>query len=238
MLLIEDRALLDAFRRGERPALERVYNTYAGDVAAQMRRGFSFQSGGRSCRFHGTRSAADLEDRVHDVFSRAFSESARLGYDGLTPYRTYLFTIGRNLVIDDFRRKERALVEYSVELPEQPAIVGDSDATDPISGVLAMSGDPERDAQTAQLLTLVDAFKRELPERERLVWRMRFEEQKEHKDIVELTGISASKVKTSESRIRERFFLHMKKHGYFSGFEQQKHGWLRALKSAFSRGEA
>jgi len=236
MLLIDDRALLDAFRRGDRTALERVYSTYARDVAAQLRRGFSFQSSGRTCRFHGTRSAADLEDRVHDVFSRAFSDSARLGYDGLTPYKTYLFTIARNLVIDDFRRKERALVEYSIDPPEVSEPIDQNDATEPTLGAMSPSGDPEKDAQTRQLLGLVDTFKRELPERERTVWRLRFEEEKEHKDIAVETGLSESKIKTSEGRIRERFFDHMTRHGYFSGFVQQKHGWLRALKSAFGRG--
>jgi RNA polymerase sigma factor (sigma-70 family) len=222
MLLVEDRALLDRFRRGDQSALERVYAVYARDVAVQLRRGFTFQSGGRSCRFHGTRSAADLEDRVHDVFVRAFSESARLAYDGLTPYKNYLYTVARNLVIDDFRKKERALVEYSVDVSEQPAL----------------DKDPELEAQDAQLNGLVDAFKRELPEREQMVWRMRFEEEKEHKDIAELTGLSASKIKTSESRIREGFFSFMKRHGYFSGFEQARHGWLRSLRGAFSRGGA
>src|SRR5262245_19722724 len=120
MLLVENRALLDGFRKGDRSALERVYAAYARDVAQQLKRGFTFQSGGRSCRFHGPPSAADLEDRVHDVFVRAFSDGARLAYDGLTPYKNYLYTVARNLVIDDFRKKERALVEYSVDVSEQP----------------------------------------------------------------------------------------------------------------------
>ena len=109
MLLVEDRALLDGYRRGDPAALERIYRAYAPDLARMLRHGFSFRSGGRMCRFHGVRSSFDLEDRVQEVFTRVFTEQGRLSYDGLTPFAAYLRTVARNLVIDDFRRKERVL---------------------------------------------------------------------------------------------------------------------------------
>jgi RNA polymerase sigma-70 factor (ECF subfamily) len=218
MLLVENRGLLDRFRRGEPAALAEVCRAYAAGVARLLRLGFDFQSDGRQCRFHGMSTEFDLEDRLHDVFTRAFSEQARLGYDGLTPYATYLRTIAKNLIIDDFRRKERALTEYSIELVE--AAVAPRNES---------GGDPEREASTNELADLVARFEATLSERERTIYRLRFRDELEHRDIVERTGLSESKVKTSEKRIRVAFFEFMKRHGYFEGYRQDRKGWLRSL---------
>lgn len=234
MLMVEDRSLLEGFRRGEPAALMQVYHRYVGRVAGLLRGGFSFESGGRRCQFHGTRSAFDLEDRVQEVFARAFSERARMAYDGLSSYEAYLLTIARNLIIDDFRRKERALVEYSIELPESAA-ERPSPAFDPLHGHLSLSGDPHDDVGRAELVQLVQRFEADLPAREREVYRLRFVEELEHKDIADMTGLSPSKIKTSEQRIRTRFFEFMQAHGYFAGYVQQERGWLRWMRS-FGRG--
>lgn len=231
MLLVGDRALLLRFRSGEREALETVYMEYAPHVASFLRGGFGFQSGARALRFRGARSQFDLEDRLHDVFGRAFSENARLGYDGLSPYRVYLLTIARNIVIDDFRRKEHALFDYSIDDGPDRASAWDGDATEPLAGEVALTGDPERDAQAQELVSLVTRFKDALPPREREVFRLRFEEEKEHREIARALGLSPSKIKTSEARIRTQFFEFMKSHGYFKGFVQKRHGWLSALRS-------
>lgn len=225
MLLVENRPLLDGFRRGDTAALTQVYSAYAPAIAAFLRGGFNFQSGGKSCRFKGARSEFDLEDRLHDVFGRAFSESARLAYDGLTPYKSYLFTIARNLVIDDFRKKEHALTEYAIE--DAPAT--SDDASEPLLGHVAQTGEPHRDNESAELVALVKQFKESLAEREREIYVMRFEEELEHKDIAVRTGLSPSKIKTSEGRVRVLFFEFMKRHGYFTGYSQDRRGWLRGL---------
>jgi RNA polymerase sigma-70 factor (ECF subfamily) len=228
MLLIGDRALLDGFRRGDRASLERVYTEYVGPVAALLRRGFTFNSGGRRCQYRGARSQFDLEDRLHDVFARAFGEPARLSYDGLSPYKAYILAIARNMVIDDFRRKEHVLVEFTVE-PREPEPVVPSPAGEPLAGALEPTGHPAVDSEAAELIALVRAFKEGLPEREREVFRLRFEEEREHKDIAAATGMTPSKIKTSEQRIRERFFDYMHQRGYFAGLRQGRRGWLSGL---------
>lgn len=232
MLLVEDRALLDAYRRGETEALERVYRAYAPEVAKLLRHGFSFESGGRSCRFRGVRSEFDLEDRLHDVFARAFGERARLSYDGLTPYLAYIRTIAKNLIIDDFRKKERVLVEYSVDLPEPDEREAVAGATEPLLGRVDATGRPEHDRSQAEVVELVNRFKQGLKDRERQVYELRFEQELEHHQISQATGLSASKIKTSEERIRTRFFRFMHERGYFKGYVQERRGWLRALRSA------
>lgn len=231
----EDRALLDGYRRGDRDALERIYRAYAPEVARLLRHGFTFQSGGRSCRFHGVRSEFDLEDRLQEVFARVFGERVRMTYDGLTPFGAYLRTVARNLVIDDFRRKERVLVEYSVEPREPDEGVGleaPGASSEPLLGHVEPSGRPDVDRGHAELAELVARFKRDLPERERRVYELRFERELEHDEIASTTGLSPSKIKTSEQRIRTRFFRFMHRHGYFRGYLQERRGWLRFSRSA------
>lgn len=231
MMLEDDRELLDGYRRGDRAALERIYRAYAPEVAKVLRHGFTFQSGGRACRFNGIRSEFDLEDRLQEVFARAFGERARLGYDGLTPFSAYVRTIAKNLVIDDFRRKERVLVEYTVEVPERPDDTPAVGTQDPLLGQVEPTGRPELDQSHSEVASLVGRFKQGLDARERHVYELRFEQELEHDQIAAKTGLSASKIKTSEQRIRTSFFRYMQKHGYFRGYVQERRGWLRLLRT-------
>lgn len=218
--LEENRPLLRAFRRGEPEAFAAVFTQYAPRIAAMLRHGFAFNSGGRTYRYRGARMTADLEDRLHDVFERAFREQARMAYDGLSPYERYLSAIARNLIIDDLRKKEHALIDYTY-LDEVPAknVVPESVPPE----------DAEEIASNNELISLVARFKTTLNPRELQVYALRFEEGLMHKDIAEKTGLSESKIKTSERRIRERFFTFMKKHGYFAGYGKTTGGWLRSL---------
>jgi RNA polymerase sigma factor (sigma-70 family) len=231
MLLVEDRSLLEAFRRGDKHALEKVYLTFAPAVAGLLRGGFSFNSTGHSYRFRGTRSQFDLEDRLHDVFARAFAERARMGYDGLSPYKNYLLTIARNVVIDDFRRKETVLVEFAFDEEEHRGTTAPAQdhAAEPLLGHFEPSGNPTIDAESKEVVDLVQRFRESLSEREREIFRLRFEEEKEHREIAESTGLSPSKIKTSEQRIRERFFEYMNSRGYFQGYQRARRGWLAAI---------
>src|SRR5688572_23850729 len=97
-LFLERRELLARFRAGERPALEETYRHYAPIVATFLSRGFTFKSGDQTLRFAGYAEPFDLDNALAETFVRAFRESARLGYDGINPYKNYLLTIARNLV--------------------------------------------------------------------------------------------------------------------------------------------
>lgn len=221
--LEEDRSLLEAFRRGEPEALSAVFSRYAPRVAAVLRHGFTFHAGGRTCRFRGAHSTFDLEDRLHDVFARAFSERARDGYDGLTPYERYIGTIAKNLVIDDFRKKERALVDYEL-LDEATHAV---DFSQPIAPTRPI--DAEALASDKELEALVTRFVDDLDDREREVYELRFLRGLQHKEIAARTGLSESKIKTSERRIRTNFYRMLKKNGYLAGYEKTGTGWLRSV---------
>ena len=205
MTLETDRKLLDGFRRGRRWALEKVYTLYVHDVAAFLRGGFVFESGGSTVRYRGAPTEFQLEDWVHDVFIRAFADGARAQYDGLRPYGPYLQRIARNLVIDELRRKEHQLRAYVEELPEPEASAAYAPDR-PLS--------PESEAERRQLTAHVDAYIATLADRERQVYQLRFVDGLDQREVARKAGLSASKVKTSERRIRIGFYEHLRALGW------------------------
>jgi RNA polymerase sigma factor (sigma-70 family) len=97
-----DSALLEAFRRGERGALERVYRDHVDDVETFLR--FRLARAGRL-------TASSLADLVQDVFVKAFADKGRAGYDGAREYQPYLRALARNLLVDWLRRSLRETTE-------------------------------------------------------------------------------------------------------------------------------
>jgi RNA polymerase sigma-70 factor (ECF subfamily) len=105
--LVENRDLLTRFRAADAAAFREVFRHYAPEVTRFLRRGFSFRAGERHVRFAGYQEVFSIEDAIQEVFRRAFSVNARLAYDGLRPYRTYLLTIAKNAVINEFNTRRR-----------------------------------------------------------------------------------------------------------------------------------
>jgi len=222
MLLVERRELLERFRAGQRAALEEVYRHYAPDVANFLSHGFGFQSRGRALRFAGFRQAFDLDNALQETFLRAFKESARLGYDGLSPYKNYLLAIARNYVLDELRRREVAmspLVEAETvgdaAAPDGDGVVR-AQATDSPSGLLVLSA--EQDFLTAELARLYGRFMESLDGRDRMFFQARFEEQQTQVDAGRRVELSHMQARTLEKKLRERFLKFMQKHGYLDGY--------------------
>lgn len=103
--LVEDRELLAAFREGRRDALERVYKENVIQVAAFLRRGFTYTSAGSPVVFPGFRTPSELDSAVQEVFVRAFEPRTRAAYDGLRPYRGFLIGIARNVALKEVERR-------------------------------------------------------------------------------------------------------------------------------------
>src|SRR5262249_3555114 len=95
--------LLRDFRQGKRAALEEVYWAYVNVVEKVVRRGAVRSSTAQL----GGAVGDEWSDVVQETFLRAFAERARLGYDGIRPYRPYLLTICRNVMADHSRRRGR-----------------------------------------------------------------------------------------------------------------------------------
>lgn len=164
---------------------------------------------------------------MQEVFARALAKPARAQYDGLTPFGAYLSRIAKNLVIDDFRRKERSMVSFSWSPPELTADPALESPSDPLGGLFALSGNPEEDLRRSELDREVRAVVEGLPERERSVYRHRFVEENEHVAVAARTGLTVSQVKTSEARIRKAFFRRLRQQDFLEGYREQRGGWLR-----------
>jgi RNA polymerase sigma factor (sigma-70 family) len=223
-LLIERRELLDRFKRGERRALEEVYRHYVPEVAAFLQRGFTFVSGGRSLRFSGYTQPFDLDNALQETFTRAFKESARLGYDGLHSYKNYLLAIARNLVLDEFRNREVAMSPF-IEQLDTAALVERSDGDDAAPAATLGDAAPagasaEHEFLRRELAKLYAAFVARLGERDRTFFRHRFEEQRTQVDAGAQSGLSHMQARTLEKKLRRAFLEFMQSNGYLEAYAQ------------------
>lgn len=223
-LLIERRELLDRFKRGERRALEEVYRHYAPEVAAFLQRGFTFSSAGRTLRFSGYAQPFDLDNALQETFARAFKESARVGYDGLHPYKGYLLAIARNLVLDEFRNREVAMSPFIDQLDGagggeatrhegEEAAPSASVADAPSAGISA-----EQEFLRNELGRLYAAFVERLQDKDRTFFRHRFEEQRTQVDAGARSGLSHMQARTLEKKLRRAFLEFMQDNGYLEAY--------------------
>lgn len=224
-LLIERRELLERFRKGERRALEEVYRHYVADVAKFLERGFTFQSRDRHLRFVGYSQPFDVDNAIQETFTRAFKESARLGYDGLHSYKNYLLAIARNLVVDEFRNKEVAMTPfvYSETGAErgEAAPVYDGEEAAParsLSSEGSHGTSAEQDFLRQELSKLYAGFVERLDERDRMFFRARFEEQRTQVEAGEVCGLTHMQSRTLEKKLRERFLKYMHSNGYLEDY--------------------
>jgi RNA polymerase sigma factor (sigma-70 family) len=213
-LLVEDRTLLDAFRRGESKAIARVYHAYVDQVAGILRKGFSFMSGGQAIHFKGFANAWDLECAVQDAFISAFSENARQAYDGINPFGPYLLTIARNRVISQLRsdmREYRRRTALSAEPPKE----------DPES--------PEQEVMRAELEELVAEFERSLTGDQASFFQRRYREDHNLLEAARLLGLTRMRARTLDKKVRQAFTRFLQERGYVYGSGGSGAGGLFAL---------
>lgn len=199
------RDLLDRFRRGERAALTEVYERYVDDVAFVVRRGFTMESQGIMVAGAGDREVE--REIVQDTFLRAFAEAARLGYDGLRPYRPYLLRITKNLMIDRLRARAR-----------EGAAVGDVGDIDRLLETNApFDAEPQRDAgedlRWRLLSARTAAYVAGLDEESRQIVKLRFDEELSQDTVASRMRCTRRRVRTLEERVQEGLRQHLKKLG-------------------------
>src|SRR5688500_2360558 len=112
MFLAKNKELLERFKRGDRDALEKVYQHYVPGVTSYLRKDFTFRNGIDHQYFKGILDLSDLKASVQEVFRRAFEEMARTSYNGINSFTNWVLAIGRNMVINRFRNREIALSDY------------------------------------------------------------------------------------------------------------------------------
>jgi RNA polymerase sigma-70 factor (ECF subfamily) len=203
-LLPSNRALLDAFRRGDDRAVERVYYAYVKQVAALLSKGFWFMSGGNPVRFTGFTNAWDLECAVQDTFVQAFAPSARQAYDGINPYGPYLMTIAKNRVISQLRSDWR-------ELRRRTALAAEPK---PLSGELE---DPEEQSMREERRSIVEAFRSTCTPLQLRFLDHRYRDELSLLETARRLGMTRMKARTLEQKIRRQLLRYLRKRGLLRG---------------------
>ena len=135
-------------------------------------------------------NASESEDIAQQVFLRIWRNAKRYRPDA--KFTTYLYTITRNLVFNESRRKSRKKEVSSDEREENS------------HQLAAANSDRQPDAELlqAELQSAVDAAIAALPEAQRMAVVLRRYEQLSYEEIAGVLGLSVSAVKSLLFRAR------------------------------------
>jgi RNA polymerase sigma factor (sigma-70 family) len=209
-IFVDNRDLLERFRRGERAALAAVYERYVDEVATLARRGFTIESSGH-VYVRGATGDGERE-LVQDTFVRAFGEKARLAYDGISPYRPYLLRVTKNLMIDRYRAAQKEA--NHVELDESG--VGDLDALLAANRALPSVDDPIDLDWKAQLAATAE-YLATLDEESRRIVALRFEDELSQDEVAARVGCTRRRVRSVEARTQDELRVYLRKRGLHRG---------------------
>lgn len=135
-------------------------------------------------------NASDAEDIAQQVFVRLWKSAPR--YKPTAKFTTFLFTITRNLVFNETRKRRRRK-EHSLDEQED-----DWHQQIPEEG----HAQPDDQVQQAELQRAVDKAIADLPEKQRLAVVLRRYERMPYDDIAKVLELSVSAVKSQLFRAR------------------------------------
>ncbi len=206
--MINNPALLEAYRKGDKKAFLTIYNKYSSPLRKFLQGGFSFSSQGRICRFRGMDASMDVEAIVQETFARAFVSTTRTNYDGARPFQTYLFSIAKNLVLRECHHRERLIhvehVEDAVETSKNSSF-----STRDCYGET-----PEAHVQNMQLRALTDGFIAQLNDEEKQFFSLRFANGLTQEGTATEMNTTRARIKLLEKNMRKRFLDVLRKNGY------------------------
>jgi RNA polymerase sigma factor (sigma-70 family) len=177
-----DSTFLDGFRRGERKVLARVYSEHVEEVERFVR---SFFTSDYQKHRLASRSV-DLEDLVQEIFTRAFSQTARLSFDVQRPYGPFLGALARNLVVDWARRR----------CPEIPT----EDIERYAANLNSAADVPWADGET---IRLVDDYVARLNPELREIHELRYVLNHTQEEACRALGLSRQQLRTREKHLRD-----------------------------------
>ncbi len=205
-----DRAVLQAFREGDRATLTRVYRAYSAEVVRYLARRFQVRSG--SSVGSVSLGAVDLEAAHQETFVRAFRPAMRQAYDGVRPYLGFLLTIARSTAFDLLRASGRVARE-AVPLDDAPEL----------SHAPSEDRDPEAQALETEVRVLVRQFLDGLPEEGRALARLRFMEGLSQEVAAEQLQLTRGEVRVRERRLRTQFTEHLRARGWLEAPPVPRH---------------
>lgn len=225
MFLAKDKELLARFKLGERPALDQVYRYYAPGVTSFLRKGFTFRSGKGHFYFKGMQDQSELRSCVQEVFRRAFEKKALHSYNGINSFTNWVLAISRNMVINRFRNREIAVSNYISPSDDRSHLSFlDDEVTEEFSGVLYGMPTRQQDRQyeNAELKELMEKFVHDLSEHDRLLLVHRFSDGKGQEETAQLLNSTRMKVRTAESKLRNRLRAFLRNSGYIDDIRKSK----------------
>lgn len=184
-LLQTDHGLRAAFRNGERAAMAAVYSHYAPLVERIVGQGF----GG----FRGFGELADHEDAVQQVFLAAFSEDARLRYDGVRSYGGFLRGIAQNVVRQQLQKRNR----FARPVPPDAAHAPPVDA-----GLVGR-----------EVAEVLGGFRGTLRQADRELLDLYFQKGLAEREVASRAGMTRYRVRVRVARLHRRLVRYLRKHG-------------------------
>ena len=171
---VSDETLFSRYQNGDARAMTTLYDRHARPLRA----------------FAQQRGAARPDDIVQDAFLRVVRNGA--SFQGQAKFRTWLYTIARNLCVDASRR-DRFRSGPSLDAPtgsEDNRTLGDRIANDSIGT------DASRNLADRQFQTAFDAAMAQLPDEQREVFAMRELSGLSFAEIAEATACNENTVKS------------------------------------------
>ena len=160
-------------QNGDTEAFRALIEAYKGRVAASIAR--------------MTGAGVDPEELAHEVFVRVWKSAHR--YEPSARLSTWLFTIARNLVLNEVRYKSRhPTVSRDALLEENPHA-----AVEPSTPSITQ---PDAALQEAELQAAIDNALQCLPENQRTAILMRRYEAASYEEIASVLEVSVSSVKS------------------------------------------
>ncbi|MFK5924422.1 MAG: sigma-70 family RNA polymerase sigma factor [Verrucomicrobiota bacterium] len=135
-------------------------------------------------------NASDAEDIAQQVFIRVWKSAAR--YQVSAKFTTWMFTITRNLVFNEMRRRKRKPVVSMDEREEEYNLIAKDEST----------ATPDQQVLENELVKAIDDAIQSLPEKQRLAVILRRYEDRSYEEIAEILSMSLSAVKSLLFRAR------------------------------------
>lgn len=135
-------------------------------------------------------NASEAEDIAQQVFIRLWKSAPR--YKVQAKFTTFLYTIARNLVFNETKRKQRRK-EHSLEQQEENTFTQLEDK---------VASCPNQEILQAELKSEVDKAIHALPEKQRLAVILRRYENMPYEEIADVLELSVSAVKSQLFRAR------------------------------------
>jgi RNA polymerase sigma-70 factor (ECF subfamily) len=177
------------------PDTELVLRCQSGDLRAAEALYRKYRQGVHGVVWRMLRGSAETEDLVHDVFVRALR--GLRGFRGQSSFRTWLFHIATNTVLNHLERSERAPFAGSLDEPLDAA--GGERVGDLVASPLAR---PEDLAMGKELDDAIQAAISRLAPAFRMALILRDVEGLSYEEIATALGVSLGTVKSRIARAR------------------------------------